>query len=255
MEASDSDNIDQVLYANKDLDDKINLKIIKDYLYNNNMFPKTDIDIGTIKNLLNAFNLKIDEEMVDIARTTHDYAAKFNESISDLIGSDGSSYVIPYMLSSSDGYSFVGEAFVHFVTALAVYDMFPTETSANLANYANIIKGNYHICKTSNSIGLGKNLTKLRKVQRSYKQFCKDGATAYKGLIGCIYRRNGAEKIIDIMRFVNKTLITNNIIDFTGKEASNTLREIIICAVSTVVGWMTCYLTLISIPNTCFKSI
>lgn len=256
MDTSDSDNINQVLYANKDLDDKINLKIIKDYLYSNNMFPKQELDISTIKNLLNTFNLKIDEDMVDIARTTHNYAEKFNESIANLSRDEnGKSYVVPYMLSSSDGYSFVGEAFIHFVTALVVYDMFPTETSANLANYANIIKGNYHICKTSNSIGLGKNVTKLRKVQRSYKQFCKDGANAYKGLIGCIYRRNGAEKIIDIMSFVNKTLVTNNIIDFTGKEASNTLREIIICAVSTVVGWMTCYFTLISIPNTCFKSI
>lgn len=254
MTNTESDTITQVLYVNKDINDKINLKILKEYLYNNNMLPKASIDSTTIKNLLHSFDLKLDEDMLDISRTTHDYAKKFNKSIQHLNEGD-KLYVIPHMLSSSDGYSFIGEAFIHFVTALSVYDMFPTETSANLANYANIIKGNYHICKTSDSIGLAKNMTKLRKVQRSYKQFCKDGATSYKGLIGCLYSQNGSEKIIDIMRFVNKTLITNNIIDFTGKDASNALFDITICIVSTVIGWMTCYVTLISMPNTCFKSI
>lgn len=244
----------QVLYANKELDKKINLKINKDFLYNNNLFPKPEIDAVAIHSLLESESLDIDNNMLDIARTTHDYAVKFNEIIGD-ISCPICPYAVPYMLSTADGYSFVGEAFVHFVSALAVYDMFPTETSANLTNYANIIKGNCHLSKTSNALGLSKNLTKLRKVQRSYRQFCKEGAMAYKGLIGAVYRQHGPSKIIEIMRFVNKTLVTNNIVDFTGKESSNRMREITICVVSTVFGWMTCYLTLISLPNTCFKTI
>lgn len=244
----------QVLYANKDLTKKVNLMVSKDLLYNNNLFPKPEIDASIIHSFLESVSLDIDDNMLDIARTTHDYAAKFNEIIGD-ISCSICPYDVPYMLSSSDGYSFIGEAFVHFVSALVVHDMFPTETSANLTNYANIIKGNCHLSKTSHAIGLDKTLTKLRKVQRSYRQFCKEGAMAYKGLIGCLYRHHGPSKILDIMRFVNKTLVTDNIVDFSGKESSNRMREIAICVVSTVFGWMTCYITLISLPNTCFKAI
>jgi hypothetical protein len=255
----DSEHIEQIVYIDNDLTDRVILKLNKCCFINNGMYPKKPIDSVILNNIKKYTNVNVTTEMVDISRTTHAYAKKFNETIMDTIGDVFEETYCqfkgtgPVMLSGADGFSFIGEAFINFVTALIVYDLFPTESSSNLTNYANTLRNNEYLAIVSDKLGLSDTITKLRKVQLAPKQQTKNSAMAYKALVGNMYR--DCKNIVDIMRFVNKTVYAKNIIDFTNKEHHTITRDIFIVSVSVVFGWITCYITLVLTPNTCFTPI
>lgn len=222
--------IDVNLYVNND---NFVLKTPKSLIHMNRMFPPFDIDMKDFK----IEGLKLSKEGADISRTTLEYAEQFNKSI---VNGD-----CPYMKSHSDGYSFIGEAFINFVTALAVYEMFPNETSSTLINFANLYRNNKYISDMASSKGMTQYITKIKKSQLTRTKFQRQSATSFKGLIGVLYAENGNSKLTEIMSYVNNCLIPNNKIDFTGTEVKDTLLNAYWVIFFTTFGWMSCY---ISIP-------
>lgn len=220
------------------------IEINRSYLFSKRLFPKIPV-----KNVFfNVDCLTMSDNNFDIVRTTTDYTYQFNKVISkfvDTIVDEHGKILIPQMLGYSDGHSFVGEAFVNFVTAIAVYEMFPNETSSELTTYANLFRNNNYIADMYSNTKFAKYLTKTKKDQNiGPKKTAKQLAGSFKGLIGMLYKENGIGKMIDIMKYVNEELIPNNIVDFTGKENSNTLINSFLITISTLVGWLSCYITM-----------
>ena len=229
-----------VLYMNKSSNKKVHVNINKTALYANRLYPKNAIDMSTF----NFNNITLSSYDIDIVRTTPEYAFYFNDMINN---SNSIQYTItgekPYMKSYTDGYSFLGEAFINFVTALAVHEMFPNETSSALTNFANIFRNNVYISDVCDTFELSDLITKVRKDQQTKKKVSKQRAASFKGLIGMMLVKNGNDKILDIMKFVNKTVIPTNPIDFTGKEANDSINKIILCFICTLFGWISGYIT------------
>lgn len=222
--------VDVKLYVN---DVKFLLKTSKSLIHTNRMFPPFDIDMADFK--IEGLNLSNDG--VDISRTTQEYAEQFNKSI---INGD-----CPYMKSHSDGYSFIGEAFINFVTALAVYEMYPNETSSALVEFANIYRNNKYISDMASAKRMSQYITKIKKTQLTRVKFQRQSATSFKGLIGILYAENGNSKLPEIMSYVNDCIIPNNKVDFTGTEVKETLLNVYWVIFFTTFGWLSCY---ISIP-------
>lgn len=222
--------VDINLYVN---DEKFSLKTSKTLLHTNRMFPAFDIDMADFK----TNDLKLSKEGADISRTTQEYADQFNNTI---VNGD-----FPCMKSHSDGYSFIGEAFINFVTALVVYDMFPNETSATLVDFANLYRNNKYISDIASSKRMSQYITKMKKSQLTREKFQRQSATSFKGLIGVLYAENGKNKLHEIMSYVNDCLIPNNKIDFTGTEVKDTLLNVYWVVFFTTFGWLSCY---VSIP-------
>jgi len=222
--------VDVNLYVNNE---NFVLKTPKSLIHMNRMFPPFDIDMTDFK----TEGLKLSKEGADISRTTQEYAEQFNKSI---VNGD-----CPYMKSHSDGYSFIGEAFINFVTALAVYEMFPNETSSSLITFANIYRNNKYISDMLSSKGMAQYITKMKKSQLTRTKFQRQSATSFKGLIGVLYAENGNSKLTEIMSYVNDFLIPNNKIDFTGTEVKDTMLNVYWVIFFTTFGWLSCY---ISIP-------
>jgi hypothetical protein len=221
--------VDINLYVN---DEKFVLKTPKSLIHMNRMFPPYDIDMADYKSQ----DLNITKAGADISRTTQEYADQFNKTI---LNND-----CPYMKSHSDGYSFIGEAFINFVTALVVYDMFPNETSSELVEFANIYRNNKYISDISSSLRMSQYITKTKKSQLTRTKFQRQSATSFKGLIGVLYAENGKEKLPEIMSYVNDCLIPHNKIDFTGTEVKDTLLSVYWVVFFTTFGWVSCYLSI-----------
>lgn len=220
-------------YVNVNLyvgDETFMLKVPKALIHLNRMFPAFDIDMSDFK----VDGLKLSKEGVDISRTTQEYAQQFNKSI---VNGEW-----PYMKSHSDGYSFIGEAFINFVSALAVYEMFPNETSSNLINFANEYRNNKYISEMASTKGLSQYITKLKKSQLTRSKCQRQSATAFKGLIGVLYAENGNSKLPEIMRYVNDFLIPENKIDFKGTEVKECLLSLYWVVFFTTFGWLSCYI-------------
>lgn len=230
MSTDTNEYVDVNLYIN---DERIVLKTLKTVMHMNSMFPAYDIDMSDFK----VDNINISKHGVDISRTTQEYAKQFNKTI--INGN------CPYMKSNSDGYSFIGEAFVNFVTALAVYEMFPNETSSTLINFANLYRNNKYISDISTTMGMNQYITKMKKVQLSRSKFERQSASSFKGLVGVMYAENGNSKLTEIMEFVNNCLVPNNKIDFTGTEVPDVLSNVFLIVSCTAFGWFSCFITMI----------
>ena len=219
--------VDLNIYINNE---RIVLRTLKTLLHSNRLFPPFDIDMTDFSTP----DLVLSKEGADISRTTQEYASIFNDSI---IRSS-----CPKMKSHSDGYSFIGEAFINFVTALAVYDMYPNETSSNLVTFANLYRNNEYISDMTTVLGMNQYLTKIKKSQLTRSKFQRQSACSFKGLIGVLYAENGNAKLTEIMKYVNKCIIPSNEIDFTGTEAKETLLSIYWIIFFTTFGWLSCYI-------------
>jgi dsRNA-specific ribonuclease len=160
------------------------------------------------------------------------------------------------MKNYTDGYSFLGEAFINFVTALAVYEMFPNETSASLTTFANLFRNNAYIADVYSYFEIANLISKVRKDQQTKKKSSKQLASSFKGLIGMMFVQHGNSKMIDIMKFVNNIIIPNNKVDFTGKEAINSITDIGIMwfgLACVMFGWLLCYTMIVLDPITTCK--
>ena len=221
--------VDINLYVNNE---KFVLKTPKTLIHMNRMFPPHDIDMADFKTP----DLNLTKAGADISRTTQEYADLFNKSI---VNGD-----CPYMKSHSDGYSFIGEAFINFVTALVVYDMFPNETSSTLIDFANIYRNNKYISDIASSMRMSQYITKTKKSELTRTKFQRQSASSFKGLIGILYAENGKAKLPEIMAYVNNCLIPHNKIDFTGIEVKETLLSVYWIVFFTTLGWVSCYITM-----------
>lgn len=226
-------------------DKQVYVEINRSYLFKNRLYPKIPVkDI-----FFNLDGLTLSDDNFDIVRTTTDYADRFNKIVGkyvDTIIDKNGKELVPYMMSYSDGYSFVGEAFVNFVTAIAAYEMFPNSTSSELTTFANVFRNNIYIADVYSNTKFAQYLTKTKKDQTtSPKKTAKQLAASFKGLVGMLYKENGMAKMIDIMKFVNEELVPNNIVDFTGKDNSDSILNAFIIVISTMFGWISCYITMV----------
>jgi hypothetical protein len=212
--------------------ERVLLKTLKSLLHTKRLYPPIEIDM----NDYDIDGLRLSKEGADISRTTQEYAKQFNEKII--------CEPFPKMKSHSDGYSFIGEAFINFVTALVVYDMFPNETSSTLVVLANMYRNNEYISNIATENRMTQYLTKMKKTQMPFEKLKRQSACAFKGLIGVLYAENGISKMIDILQYVNKCIVPNNQIDFTGKEAVDTLLQITIFVIGLSFGSLTTMLVM-----------
>lgn len=242
-----------VAYMNNEFAKKLYIELNKSYLFSNKMYPKVAIPPNIFANsVINTFGLTLSDAHFDIARTTPNYAFKFNrmasKHINDIVDEHGTP-IYPYMKHYGDGYSFVGEAFINFVTALIAFETFPNESSSTLSTFATIFRNNEYLANIHTSDIFSPYITKTKKSTNSKRQSYRQQAGSFKGLIGLLYKENGAKKMIDLMYFVNKEIVPKTIFDFTGKEVPTQLRASIIAVSSFFIGWITCYLTtMIYIP-------
>jgi hypothetical protein len=245
-----NENTNIVAYMNNDFAKKIYIMLNKSYLFSHKMYPKIAIPKNIFANsVLNTFGLTLSDAHFDIARTSPDYAFKFNKMarkhINNMVDENGVP-IYPYMKHYGNGYSFIGDAFINFVTALVVFDMFPNESSSTLSTFATIFRNNEYLANINTSASFTQYLTKSKKSTLSNHQLNRQIAGSFKGLIGLLYKENGAEKMIDLMSFVNNEIVPSTIFDFTGKEINTLLRMSVIAIASFFIGWTMCYLTIMN---------
>lgn len=223
---------------------KVQLKVKECYSYGNKLYPKNPLNLRAITDFIDE-DLKVSEDSLDVARTTPSFAKHFNTVIGDILERQGHADIMPYTNSYSDGYSFVGEAFINFVTALVVYDMYPDDTSSELTNYANSLRNNDYLAGVSMNMGWSRYLTKMKQTSKHHRYFKKEIASSYKGLVGSLYEDNGIDKITELMKFVKNTVTPDSTLELPDTKKHQThLMYLLITIFSTVFGWMVCYMTL-----------
>jgi hypothetical protein len=235
-----------VAYMNNEFAKKLYITLNKSYLFSNKMYPKVAIPPNIFDNSVgNTFGLTLSDAYFDIARTTPDYAFKFNKMASKHINSivdENGTPIYPYMKNYGDGYSFVGDAFINFVTALVAFDTFPNESSSTLIAFATLFRNNEYLADIYTSNILSQYLTKTKKSTNSNRQSCRQRAGSFKGLIGLLYKENGAEKMIDLLCFVNNETVPKTMFDFTGKKFHTNLYMSLVAVGGFTIGYITCYL-------------
>lgn len=245
-----NENTKVVAYMNNEFAKKIYITMNKSYLFSNKMYPKIAIPPNVFANsVLNTFGLTLSDAYFDIARTSPEYAFKFNKMarkhIDDIVDEHGTP-IYPYMKNYGDGYSFIGDAFINFVTALVAFETFPNESSSTLSTFATIFRNNEYLANIHTSASFSQYITKTKKSTLSNRQSYRQLAGSFKGLIGLLYKENGAENMIDLMSFVNNEIIPRTMFDFTGKETRTLLRMSLIAVAGFFIGWITCYLTIVN---------
>jgi len=200
---------------NNDWSAKINNKLPIDYKELKSVFPSFDIDL----------------DYIDDARTTPRYAKNYNRVMQKILKCDS-------IASYADGYNFIGDAFINFVIAVAIYHKFPNKDTDTLTRYAQIYKNNKYISAVNIGSGWSKYLDKETFDHKTL-------AGSYKGLIGAIYKSNDPSRLLDIMEYLNKEIIPDSKISFNNHTSHYTTLFYILGGFTLGVMFSTCLFSLI----------
>lgn len=203
--------------------------------------------------------LKIDYEHFDNARTTPSFAKYYNNVFADIItetlDNDETTVELVYpMKSYADGYNFVGEAFVHLVTALIAYHRDPNGTTDTLTKYANMIRSNIYLSATSITHGLSKYMAIHKNIVNQDKRMMKSMANVYKGMVGGLYRSNDMQDIPYILQYIKDTLVPESNINFVGDRKNKVVTYVMLAMGGFLLGSMFTYCMMaphMSHPNEC----
>ena len=233
------------VYMNNEIEKPVFLEINKSYMYSNNLHPKISIPNNIFSETFrNTCGLTLKDTNFDIIRTTPMYAFKFNSVVSkyvEKVVDENGLEIFPHMKNYTDGYSFVGDAFIHFVAALAVYEMFPDESSSSLTNLATSFRNNNNLADIYTKVDMSPYISKVKKSNIMKRQSNRQLAGSFKGLVGMLYKENGIDNMFNILRFVNNEIVPYHTLLFNKKADVISLATIIL---STLFGWISCYITL-----------
>lgn len=213
------------------------------YLYANKLYPKPPLNMRAIRDIVEE-DLYVDKDLVDIARTTPEFAHHYNEVVNTFF--DEQDEVSTEMSSYRDGYSFVGEAFVNFVSALLVYHAFPEEDTKSLHDKVTLLRSNFHLASVSMDTGWSRYLASPKCSQSHTVQRRRMMASSFKGLVGSLYEANGITKLREVFQFVKNTIAPNMVPELFEPDTSMKQPMIYMGLVlfSTLLGWFSCYMSL-----------
>lgn len=184
------------LYLNVDEKNniKVEYKIKENNLWSTKLSIKPEIDFKELKSVYPGFTLE--PSYIDDARTTPKYAKKYNNTIQKVVHCKN-------ILSYADGYNFIGDAFINFVLSIAMFHKYPEKNTDELTKYVTLYKSNKYL----SAISIGNGWYKYLDADiLDYKSI----AGSYRGLIGAIYKRNGPEKMMELMEHIHKELVPDS---------------------------------------------
>lgn len=200
------------LFLNLDDTDhlRVSLKVKETDLYSNKLYKKQEIPMEEIHQLLAPYDLRLSQSLLDHVRTTPDFANHYTTILQEALNSAQSGLVVEPMKSYEDGYSFVGDAFLYFVTALVTYYLYPHEKSNRLHYRASILRSNKFIAATALTTTWAKYLASRGIHPSNIKPY----SGSFRGLIGALFVEGGMPTIVPIFTFLNEVVFPEMILPF-----------------------------------------
>lgn len=176
---------------------RVTLKVKPNYTYSNKLYPRPALDYPQIESIIPGFSVL--PNFLEDARVTPKYAKHYNTVLEEMV--PNATPIACY----ADGYNFVGDAFITFAIALAMFEKYPQSTTDRLTRLLNMYKNNRYVNTVSNLNGWSQYVTSADD---------KNIAGSFRALIGAIYKSNGPECIPKLLQYVNDTFLSKSKIKF-----------------------------------------
>lgn len=181
---------------------RVEYKVKQNNIWSGKFFKQPELDHKELKEILE--DIPVDTDYLEDVRTTPTFAKNYNQVMRRMLRS-------AHMRSYADGYTFMGDAIINLVVAIAMFNQFSDKDTDFLSNYANVYKSNKYISAVNIASGWSKYLD-------TEKLDCKKLAASYRGLIGAMYKTNGVSNLPHIMEYVKKNMLPDCKLSFVTRE-------------------------------------
>jgi hypothetical protein len=181
---------------------RVEYKVKENNIWSGKFFKQPELDPKELKEILE--DIPVDTDYLEDVRTTPTFAKNYNQVMRRMLRS-------AHMRSYADGYTFIGDAIINLVVAIAIFDKFSHKDTDFLTTYANVYKSNKYLAAISIASGWSKYLD-------TDKLDCKRIAASYRGLIGAMYKSNGITNLPHIMEYLKRNMLPDCKLSYVIRE-------------------------------------